>query len=286
VSSARGSIPLISLVLFGLAGAAACSGSNDPKAAHIPASDAGAAKAAQVEPLTPEKSLAVVRQLAVDRPSLKHLSFETPSALRLHGTELLPRLVDPAKPFAIDAKIPAKYGERLSVWPIGKKSLSLSLRPLVGGNSVAETTDDGHAIYHDVYGHADIVRSLDDSSLHETIILRDRESPEYMNWELALGDKSLKPVEVEHGEVVMVDGKGVGRIKISAATLVGADGKERHASLSVDQSQLALHIDQRDVEYPAAVTFSVSTPRPGEQFATAPVQIKGGSWSSSTRRGR
>src|SRR5262249_1667648 len=157
VSCSHGSIPAISLLLFGLAGAAACSGQSDQTASskHAITSDAGAlaSDAAASRAHSTEEALSVVRQLGAERPSLAHLSRETAWGLRLHGTKLIPRLVDPEKPFNIDADVPAKYTDRLSVWPIGKKTTSVSLRPLVGGNVDAEETEDGHAIYRDVYGH-------------------------------------------------------------------------------------------------------------------------------------
>jgi hypothetical protein len=264
--------------MLGLAGAVGCSGQGDskPAAASHAATDAGtAAVAAPVVEHGTEQSLAIIRQLGSEHAALQHVAVETASALRLHGTELIPKLVDPSKPLLIDARVPATYTEPLSVWPIGKKTTSVSLRPLVGSSQTAETTDDGHALYRDVYGHADVVRSLDENAVHETIVLRDQNAPEYMNWELALGDKTLRPVEIDDGEIVMVDAKNVGRLKISAVSLVGADGKEQKQSLSLVGAELALHLDKAKLAFPAAATFSVSTPKAGEAFATAPVQIKG-----------
>src|SRR5262249_4387545 len=153
--------------------------------ASRPAADAGTSTAALDHGT--EQSLSTVRQLGSEHPTLSHMAFEAPSGLRLHGGQLIPRLVDPAKPFPIDPQVPATYTEPFQVWPIGKKTTSVSLRPLVGNASTADTTEDGHAIYRDVYGHTDIVRSMDDVAMHETIILRDGYSPDSMNWELLLG---------------------------------------------------------------------------------------------------
>ncbi|HVW25463.1 MAG TPA: MopE-related protein [Polyangiaceae bacterium] len=275
VSCSRASIPAISLLLFGFAAASACSSHDDAKPAATHAgSDAGTAVAPLVDQGS-EQALATVRQLGSDHPVLSHVAVDTPSGLRLHGTEIIPRLVDPAKPFRIDAQVPATYMEPFRVWPIGKKTTSITLRPLVGNAASADTTEDGHAVYHDVYGHTDIVRSLDDTSLHETIILRDANTPELMNWELQLGDKTLRPVEVDNGEIVLVDAKGVGQLKISSVSIVGADGKEHKATFSLSGAQLTLPITKKNLSYPAAATFSVSTPKAGEQFVTAPTQIHG-----------
>jgi MYXO-CTERM domain-containing protein len=271
----RVSVPALSLLLFGFAAASACSSTHDGAAptASRTAGDAGTATAA-IEHGT-EQSLATVRQLGSEHPTLSHVAVETPSGLRLHGGQFIPRLVDPAKPFRIDAHVPATYTEAFKVWPIGKQKTSVSLRPMVGNASTADTTEDGHAVYRDVYGHTDVVRSLDDVSLHETVIFRDANSPEYMNWQLELGDKTLRPVEIDNGEIVLVDAKNVGQLKISAVNLVSADGTEKKASFSLSGSELALHVGSQKLSYPAVATFSVAAPKGGEQFVTAPVQIKG-----------
>src|SRR5260221_10610630 len=102
VACSRRSFSTISLVLFGLAGAVACSGQGEQKATQKAAvtGDAGA-------PITKssEQSLAVVRQLGAERSSLGHLSLDAPSGLRLHGSPLIPNLVDPGRPFIIDAEV-------------------------------------------------------------------------------------------------------------------------------------------------------------------------------------
>jgi hypothetical protein len=272
-SSSRRSIQAIGLVLFGLGGAAAsCSGGDAPKAGSSTqaSSDAGSA------PLRSGGALAVLRQVAAERPTIGHLSVDMPSALRLSGTRLIPKLVNPEKPFAIDVDLTTSYLDAVRVWPIGKTGSSVSLRPLVGGAAQGEITEDGHVVYKDVYGHADVIQSLDNATLHQTILLRDANSPEYMNWELKVGDPTLHPVEIDDGAIVMVEKGKVGRLKISAVTIVGADGQERHARFALlDNQELGLHIDQRGLKYPAAVTFSVSAPVGAEQFVTAPVQIKG-----------
>jgi hypothetical protein len=269
VSCIRRSLPGLSLVLFGLASAAACSGTDD---------DVGASSGTNAGVPSPSASggdpVEIAMNLAVDRPALKHLGVDRASSLRIHESKVLRLTREDGMGPVLDAELAASAAGRSEVWAIEDREIALTMEPLVAADVSAQVTEDGRVVYRDVFGTADVIQSLEPNALHQTIVLEDRASLNYLSWKLGTGTRELRPTVLDDGAIVLVDGDDVGRLKVSVVTLVDASGEERKIPISIVDSHASLYIDTRNVSFPAVADFSVSAPMPGEQFAVAPVQIK------------
>ena len=270
------------LVLFSAAAAAACSSSDGT-------SEPPSTKPNRSASLLERPPLEVARAVSAGHAVLAPF-FNEPAAVpfRTMGESYVPAPERLGKALQIDAEIPSAAQGKLAVRALGDKTHSLLVEPLRASAAPAELTDDGRVIYRAAFGTADLITSVSERELNQTLVLKDEQAPALFTWQLTAGQeiagrdstgqplRSLRPSELEDGRTAFLDEQGKVRLFLQRALIRDAQGHERSVALRVVNRQAFLAIDYGSLSLPAVASFSFFAPTVGVlALPPPPTVVKG-----------
>ena len=234
--------------------------------------------------------LEVARNVAAGHAGLARL-FEEPAAVpfRLLGSAFVPAPERLGKVLQIDAEIPDTAQGKLSVRAFGDQAHSLLVEPLSASSSRAELTDDGRVLYRAAFGSADLITTVSERELNQTLVLKDDQAPAIFAWKLTAGQelaghdssglplRSLRPHELEDGRTAFLDENAKVRLFLQQALIRDAAGHEHSAPVIVAANgQASLAVDYQSLTLPAVVSISFLAPTVGVfSLPPPPTVIKG-----------
>ncbi|HWZ91047.1 MAG TPA: MopE-related protein, partial [Polyangiaceae bacterium] len=217
--------------------------------------------------------------------------FEEPAGvpLRSLGSAFIPAPERLGKVLQIDAEVPSTAHGALAVRALGDQQHSLLVEPLNATDSAAELTNDGRVVYHGAFGSADLITTVSERELNQTLVLKDDQAPATFGWKLTAGRelagrdsaghplRSLRPQLLEDGRTAFLDEQANVRLYLERALIRDAAGREHSVPLVVGPSgEATLAVDYGSLSLPAVASFSFFAPTVGVfSLPPPPTVVKG-----------
>jgi len=144
-------------------------------------------------------------------------------------------------------------------------------------------------LYRGAFGSADLISTLSERELNQTLVIKDDQSPEVFTWKVTAGHeiaghdttgkplRSLRPQELEDGRTAFLDEHAKVRMFLEKAVIRDAQGHEKITPVVVDKDGIAsLAVDYRSLSLPAVASFTFTAPPLGVLMPPpVPTVIKG-----------
>ncbi|NRA34983.1 MAG: hypothetical protein HRU17_16775, partial [Polyangiaceae bacterium] len=237
---------------------AACSG---VEGGSNPASSGDGGGAGVTAPLQPSTPVETARVLAADVRLMHHLDGEARSALRHHGHQLLrhTRVDGPAA--RLDLRLSTFASSSVKLNPILHPEHGVTLTPRYTTNALGKVDSEGRVTYENAYRSVDVVRTLDSSALHETLVITEPTARETFRWDLEISE-GLEVIPETDGSYTFYGADGLSQMRLSPVEIVDATGKASTGRLLVNSGagQVTLRVDHSERTLPVVVSFSASIP--------------------------